>query len=443
MNNNMHNKFVALAVAVMLTYGVPYATAQKSRLLTLDEAIQMSLKNSGQLKIANAKIDEAVATTKEMWNNHLPDAKVSGSYLRLNSPDVDLKVKLGSSGSAAKPVEVTQAAYGLLNVTMPVFSGFRVKYGVESAKYLEQAAKLDVETDKEAIMLTTMNAYNNLYKAKRSVDLVKENLLRDQKRVTDFTNLEKNGLLARNDLLKAQLQQSNIELSLLDAENNLKITYINMNLMLGLPEDTELIPDTTGFQNMADAGTIAQWQQTALESRKDITALTLREKAAGTYVKSVKGEYYPGLAITGGYIAADVPNLLTLTNALNVGIGLQYNIGSIWKTGAKIDIANARLHQLQANEGIITDRVRLEINQAYQNYLLAVRKISVYDKAVEQANENYRITKNKFDNNLVNTTELLDADVAQLQAQLNYTFSKADAVVAYKKLQQTAGILSK
>jgi outer membrane protein TolC len=67
----------------------------------------------------------------------------------------------------------------------------------------------------------------------------------------------------------------------------------------------------------------------------------------------------------------------------------------------------------------------------------------VYKKAVDQANENYRITKDKFDNSLVTTTDLLEADVAQLQAQLSSLLSKADALVAYKKLQQTAGVLSK
>jgi outer membrane protein len=67
----------------------------------------------------------------------------------------------------------------------------------------------------------------------------------------------------------------------------------------------------------------------------------------------------------------------------------------------------------------------------------------VYNKAIEQANENYRITKNKYDNSLVTTTDLLDADVAQLQAQLNYAFAQADAVGAYNKLLQTAGLLTK
>ena len=104
--------------------------------------------------------------------------------------------------------------------------------------------------------------------------------------------------------------------------------------------------------------------------------------------------------------------------------------------------AQARLHEVQANEELLTDEVRVQINQAYQNYLLSLKKIDVYATAIDQANENYRITKNKYDNSLVTTTDLLEADVAQLQAQLNYTFSKADALVAYKKLQQTAGTLA-
>jgi outer membrane protein len=441
-----HKIFKQLSVIVLLAAPSHFVLAQNVKNLSLDEAIQMSIKNSKQLKLSKAKVDEAVANYHDTWNNHLPDVKVTGAYMRLNDPNVDLKVNLsGSSSDTSKTtssIKVNQAAYGIVNASLPLFSGFRIKYGAESAKYLEQAAKLDADNDREDVIQNTINAYSNLYKAKRSVDLVNENLNQQKQRVTDFTNMEKNGLLARNDLLKAQLQQSNIELSLLDAENNLKITDINMDLMLGLPEDTEPLPDSAGFQLPADAGSALHWEQAAIENRKDMAALALREKASISAIKSTKGEYYPGIALTGGYIAADVPNLFTITDALNIGIGLQYNLGALWKTGAKVAEAQARFHQVQANEEMLTDEVRVQINQAYQNYLLSLKKIDVYARAIDQADENYRITKNKYDNSLVTTTDLLEADVAQLQAQLNYTFSKADALVAYKKLQQTAGTLS-
>jgi outer membrane protein len=65
----------------------------------------------------------------------------------------------------------------------------------------------------------------------------------------------------------------------------------------------------------------------------------------------------------------------------------------------------------------------------------------VYQTAIAQADENYKIVRNKFQNQLATTTDLLDADVAQLQARLNSAFAKADASVAYNKLLQTAGLL--
>jgi len=376
----------------------------------------------------------------------LPDLKASGSYLKINTPNIDLKTKLGSSSdtSSAKgspSFNIDHVVYGTITASLPVFSGFRTHNGIQSAKYLAQAAKLDADNDRDAIIQNTIDAYNNLYKAKKAVELVNSNLAQSKQRVSDFSSLEKNGLLARNDLLKAELQESNIELSLLDAENNFKITNINMNLMLGLPENTELVPDSL-IPEAADTRNITDWELAALQNRKDLQAIAYREKAAIAGVKLARADYYPSLALTGGYIALDVPNFITVTNALNIGVGLQYNLGSIWKSGAKVAQAKTHVQQAQLTEELMNDQVRIQINKAYQDYILSQKKIDVYTKAVEQATENYKITKNKYDNSLATTTDLLDADLAELQAKLNFSFAKADAVVAYKKLLQTAGGLN-
>ncbi len=62
--------------------------------LSLKDAINLSIKNSGQLKIDKAKVDEALANVKEAEDRKLPEASITSSYLRLNSPNVDLKVKV-------------------------------------------------------------------------------------------------------------------------------------------------------------------------------------------------------------------------------------------------------------------------------------------------------------------------------------------------------------
>jgi outer membrane protein TolC len=213
-----------------------------------------------------------------------------------------------------------------------------------------------------------------------------------------------------------------------------------MNLMLGLPEQTEIIPDSSSIQISADEKSIDVWEQLAFQNRKDITALTFRKKSAGLAIKSAKGEKYPSIALTGGYIAAHIPNFLTVTNAMNVGIGIQYNL-SFWKSNTGMQQARSRSLQLQENEALLSNGIRLQINQAYQDYLLSRKKIDVLQEAVEQAAENYKITKNKYENSLATTTDLLDADVAQLQSKLNFAFAKVDAVVAYNRLLQSAGVL--
>jgi outer membrane protein len=439
----MKSKLTTLSVFFSLL--VLGANAQEKKTLTLNEAIDLSIQNSKLLKSNQAKIEEATAAWKEAVEKKLPDAKVSGSYLRLNSANFDLKTKdnnSGGSGNSSETPKVSQAVYGLLNVSLPIYSGGRIRYGIESSKFLEQAAKLDAQDDKDEVIQNTIEAFANLFKANTAVKLVKENLLQSQQRTKDLSNLEKNGLLARNDLLKAELQSSNTELSLLDAENNWQLANINMDLMLGLPTSTELVLDTAGVERKNDTRILDDYLQAALTNRKDIAATDYRKKAAESGVKASKGELYPSLALTGGYIAADIPHVFSVTNAVNIGVGVSYNIGSLWKNKSKVQQAEARVKQLVITESMMDDNIRLQVNRSYLNLLSSRKKIDVYAKAVEQAEENYRIVKNKFDNSLATTTDLLDADVAQLQSRLSYTLARADAFVAYNKLLQTAGILS-
>jgi outer membrane protein TolC len=117
-------------------------------------------------------------------------------------------------------------------------------------------------------------------------------------------------------------------------------------------------------------------------------------------------------------------------------------MGALWKNKAKVQQATARIQQVQANEEMLADNIRLQINQAYQNLLLSQKRIEVYQKSVQQATENYRITRNKYENSLVTTTDLLEADVSQLQAKLNATYTRTDALVSYTKLLHAAGLLN-
>lgn len=425
-----------ISFAMLILSGAVFAQDRKT--LGLQEAIDLGIKSSKQLKISQAKIDEATAALQEAIDKKWPNATASASYLRLNSANIDLRSSSNNNGGP----KVNQALYGIVNLSMPIYAGGRIRYGIRSAELLKKAIELDAEMNKEEIIQNTIEAFANLFKAGSQVRLIKENLASARQRVKDLSNMEKNGLLARNDLLKAELQASTVELNLLDAENNLDMANLNMDLMLGIPADTRLSLDTAGIEKAYDTRVMNDFVQAAFKNRKDKAATELRKRSAENGLLSVKAEKLPSLQLTGGYIAADIPNVITITNAVNIGVGLSYNIASFWKNKAKVKQAESRVQQIQYNEELLDDRIRLQVSRDYLTVISNRKKVEVYAKALEQATENERIVKNKFTNNLATTQELLDADVALLQTKLSYTLAKADQFVAYNKLLQSSGLLA-
>lgn len=428
-------------LALSLLMGMAAIHAQEKKQLTLDEAVQLGIQNSKNLKIDAAKIEEATADLLEAKNRQLPELKVSGSYMYLpTKPTVDLKISTGSGGAGSP--EVHQVAYGSVNLSVPIYSGGKIKYAIQSAKYLVEASKLSTENDKIAIAYNVAQAYNNLFKANQSIKVLEENLTASQKRDETFLKLENNGVIARNDRLKANLQTSNIELQLLEAKNNYNIANINMDLLLGIPETTEIEVDQNYIDEGSDVKTVDYYVNEAKENRKDLQALAQQRKAAALGTKSAKAENLPSIAFTGGYVAADIPKFLTVYNAVNVGVGISYNLSNIWKENSSLRQSQAREKQLAANDELLNDNIKLDVNREYQNTDYSKKRIAVYEKAAEQANENYRITKNKYDNGLATMTELLDADAAQISSNVGVINAKADAALAYRKLLQTTGTLT-
>ena len=89
----------------------------------------------------------------------------------------------------------------------------------------------------------------------------------------------------------------------------------------------------------------------------------------------------------------------------------------------------------------LNEQVKEEVFQASGNYNLSLKQSAVYDEAVAQASENYRIVKDKYDNSLSTTNDLLEADFEKLQAQINQALSKADVAQKYYELQFASGQL--
>ncbi len=110
---NLRSIFNSLALIPLLLLSVSGFTQDSGRKISLDEAIDLSIKNSKPLRAAHARIEQATANTTVSKQNQLPDFKISGSYLRVTQPNIDMQYKSNSGGSAAAPIAVNQAAYGI------------------------------------------------------------------------------------------------------------------------------------------------------------------------------------------------------------------------------------------------------------------------------------------------------------------------------------------
>lgn len=414
--------------------------AQERRKMSLKEAISLVITNSNEVALANTKVKTSQLEMETVKINKYPSATISGQYLRLTSANVKSNLGSGNSDPNAAPStspEVSQLILGQANVSMPIFSGFKIKNSIKASENLYKSETFKASHTKEQLALEVVELFAGLYQAQETVKLFEENLKSAHQRATDFSAMVDNGLLARNDLLKSQLQESNIQLSLDNALKNVTIINYQLVTLLKLPENTSIDIDIETVKS-----DMAQTQLLTLNAqRNDLEALNFLEKASESNIKIAKSGYYPSIALVGGYIAFDLKDVLSVNNAMNFGVGLSYDLASIFKNGKNVKLAQSKTEQSKHAIAILSNKIKEETHEAQENYNLSLKQNKVYSLAVEQSEENYRIVKDKYDNSLSTTNDLLEADVLQLQSKINLALSQADIALKYYQLQFASGKL--
>jgi outer membrane protein TolC len=325
---------------------------------------------------------------------------------------------------------------------MPLFNGNKINYSIKANEYLVKAAELDANANKNELILNTIQAYTNLYKCTTSLTLIKENKTQANKRLKDIEQLYKNNIVSRNDLLKAQLQVQQVELQELEVSSELELSKISMNLLLGLASTNPIDVDSNYTNQLQidqlTINSIDYWENLVMQERPELLSLNNRIEASKKNVQILKSDNYPSFALSGGYIYADINNFLGISNALNGGIAMRYSISSLWKGSEKITQAKSKTMELELMKSQLSDQVKLQVNKSYQQFVVAKQKINVFRNSIQQVSENYKIVESKYKNNLATVQELLDADVLQFQAKVQYEFAKADATIAYYHLLQVS-----
>ncbi|TDO71419.1 outer membrane protein TolC [Flavobacterium chryseum] len=417
--------------------GISSIEAQEKTSLTLDEAVKMAWEKSNEVTLANTKVNTKKYELSTVKNNQYPDLKISGQYQRLTKASIDMPNQ-GESASLASP---DRAMIGMANLSLPLFSGFKIHNSIEAYDNLYEAESANAAKTKEDVALRVITYYTALYKAQKTLDVLNENQKSAKQRVTDFTELEKNGIIPRNDLLKSQLLVSKTQLSIDEATNNLNTINFYLTTLLKLDPNTKLQVNEDDFFSLKTNNAPTS-DALALQNRKDLEALRFQQKASEANIKVAKAAYYPSIALLGGYTALDLKDIITVKYAMNFGLGLTYDLSGIYKNSAHVKEAESRALEVKNTEAIVTDRIKNEVQQSIEDYDLAINQSLVYDEALQQASENYRLVKDKFDNGLADTNDLVEADVENLSAKINTAVSKANIIQKYYELLSVSGQLS-
>lgn len=425
-------------LAIVFLFGIHIVQAQQKTTLSIKDAVTMALEKSDAVSLAETKATTKSYELQSVKNNQYPDVKLSGQYLRLTNANVNQQTQSSTSATESKPIN--QLLIGQANMTLPLFSGFKLKNNIAASENLYHSEMANAEYSKEETAFKVIEYYAALYKAQKTVALLKESIKSSQQRVTDFTSLEQNGLIARNDLLKSQLQLSKIQLSLDEAEKNVKVINAYLIALLKLPAETQIEVSPSNIDPNLFSN-IPKSESDAISSRNDLKSIEFLHKASESGIKIARSGYYPSLSLTAGYIALDLQNVVTVQNAMNVGVGFSYNLSSLFKNGTEVKVAKSKALEVEKQQAELTDAIKLQILSAREEYELSVKQDKVYAQSVEQATENYRIVKDKYDNGLSNTNDLLEADVDQLSSKINQANAKANVALKYYELLKTSGQL--
>lgn len=427
-----------LIVALILVTSSFYA--QERTNLNLKDALSLLDKNNHEVILAKTKAETKKYEWQQSKDYQYPDLKLSGQYMRLTDADVNLKLKLPVPPSSSS-VKVNEIMIGQANASLPIFVGGKIRNSIQASENMYKAESAKSESTKEEVALRAIEYYAQLYKSLKTVELIQDNLKSAEQRVKDFSNLEQNGIIARNDLLKAQLQLAKVQLSLDEANKNVNVVNFALVTLLNLPEGYKIGIDENQFDGNAPLNPISNAEQ-ALQNRKDLESVKFYQKANDNNIKIARSGYFPSIALSAGYIALSLQNIADVTNAINFGGGISYNLSSLFKTSKEVKVAKSKAEELKQTEAMLTESIKIQTQQALENFYLAQKQNKVYQQAIEQAKENYRIIKDKNDNGLATTTELIDADVEQLNANINFANSRANVLLKYYEMLSASGLLT-
>jgi len=432
-------------VLLLLLMATVSSMAQNRDTLTLQEAVLLGLANSRTLRASAARVAGAEARAMEVHAGILPSLKFEASYKRLSNVD-PFQVKLPI---LPQPVEISPTVLDNTNlrlgVQQPLFTGFRLRSNAEVADRLAEASRSDHASDRADLVLNITAAYWTLYQIRETEGFVTDNVRRLEGYVRDIGNLLKVGMATRNDVLKMEVQLSSARLSLIDARNDVQLATMSLNTLLGRPVNNPLlpasVPDSGAHRVSAPIDTLTA---AALTERSDLLALASRVEASRAGVRAAQAGWWPQVLLGASYYYSRpnqryMPTRDAFKGTWDIGVMLTMDIWNWGQTARQADQAEATLRQNELMYDQLREGVALDVHRSALQVQRARERVEVADLGLRHAEENLRVSTDRFRRGLVTVTELRDAEVALVQAMIAQSGARVESEISRARLARALG----
>ncbi len=406
----------AIAAILLCAAG---AAAVAGTPLSLDQAIELALKQNQQVKIAQYGVSKADAQAQEAVGNALPTLNVSAGFNR----NIELPVFFFPVNGTLTPVRfgLDNAYQASATLTQILFNS-AVFNGIGTSKIYQDAARANYKSAVATVVTETKRRYYNALAAKQFVGIAEQTLANTEENYRTISALFNEGLVAEFDQIRSQVAVENVRPEVTNAEagyNNAVsalMTYLSMDLAdtveltttdLGAPE---ALPDE-------DAAIIK-----AIQENYDLKALELQMQVADGMIDVYRSSYYPTLTFVGQWQnqgqSNTFNNWLSATSSF-VGLNFSFNIFNGTKTLAQIDQAKADFASVSEQYAMLQNNVRLQVRVIINDLRSALQRIEAQQSTVQQAERGFEISRIRYTEGTGSLLEINDAQVALSRAQVN------------------------
>ncbi|MDN3202794.1 TolC family protein [Algoriphagus sediminis] len=439
-------------ITLLIAGGI--ASAQTDVLqLNLMESLEYALENNVDAKNAKLELLVSKATVKETMADGLP--QINGSFNLNYNPEIPVVFLPNEPpfGDPSIPSDVIPARFGVnyssglgVTVSQMIFDGsFFV--GLRAAKTLNELTQFDLEKTENDVIEAVKKAYYGVLVNQRRIELAEANLNRLDDLLAETKALNEAGFSEKIDVTRIQVQRNNTSSSLARAQTAYEISKQLLKLNMGLPKEydieitetlQELNPEEELNTLLAMEG-MRRVEEDQLQKNLELTRLDFKNNHA---------QYMPKITFNGNYQRSGAGNSLSGTyNSINwfssslLGVTMSIPIFDGLAKSARIQKNRIQMQQLENQQFFLQDNIALEIYQAKQNLRNDIEILRVQNENMKLAQEVFDIAQIKYNEGVGSNLELVDADAALKDAEINYLSSLYDGLIAKVDLERALGIL--